>query len=286
MTYYLAEALSASGEDLESAAVFEKIVNHPHQSEYRERSAYMLIVGLEAALEKENKEGTLDLRFVPGSDWSDEPEEVVAEGEEGEEADSEETAEKPRGEAPKPIQRLELPDSVKRWVSAVDSFVDNDFRVNGSREIQGNKAYFAAELYYRAEDFEEARRRFRQILSCYPGDTIAANAVVSIIMSYKREEDWTNLELWADRADRLKLGDPELQAEIRSEIKKFKLTQLLNKADALMKAEKYLQAARDFEKLASQNPDAPWAGEAYFNAAEAYKKEKYYDSAARLFERS
>ena len=166
----------------------------------------------------------------------------------------------------------------------MDSFVENDFRVNGSREIQGNKAYFAAEIYYRAEDFDEARRRFQQILSCYPGDTIAANAVVSIIMSYKREEDWTNLELWADRADRLQLGDPELQAEIRGEIKKFKLTQLLNKADALMKAEKFLQAARDFEKLASQNPDAPWAGEAYFNAAEAYKKEQFYDSAARLFE--
>src|SRR5690606_4151342 len=77
----------------------------------------------------------------------------------------------------------------------------------------------------------------------------------------------------------------EQQAAIRKEIKVFKLGAQFQHAEALLAAKKYLEAAREFERLADQNPDAPFADKAYYNAASAYKEVKYYDSASRLFEK-
>ena len=42
---------------------------------------------------------------------------------------------------------------------------------------------------------------------------------------------------------------------------------MFKRAEALYKAEKYLEAAREFERLATQNPDQSFADKAFYNAA-------------------
>ncbi|MGB0590022.1 MAG: tetratricopeptide repeat protein [Myxococcota bacterium] len=269
MTFFYAEALWYSGDHVAAAPVYQQVATHAHHTTYRETAAWSMIKAYEKDMETLGEAGQFDLRFVPASDWE------APLPPEDEEASSE----------LKQIVAEPIPKKTQVWIAAVDLFVAGDMKVNGSREAQSQIAYNAADMYFRANDFKEARRRFRQVITCYPGDVVAANAIANIINTYREENDWTNLEKWANKAERLNLGDPNQQKEIRAAIKIFKLGSMFKRAEALYKDEKYLEAAREFERLATQNPDQSFADKAFYNAADAYKREKYYDSAARVFER-
>jgi len=269
MTFFYAEALWYAGQYVAAAPVYQAVATHAHHTTYREQAAWSMLKAYEKQLQSMGEAGELDSRFVPGSDW--EPPEEDEEGEES--ADL------------KQVVAMPIPPQTQVWITAVDFFVGNDMKVSGSREPQSQIAYASAEMYYRANDFKEARKRFRQVIACYPGDLVAANAIANIINTYKAENDWDNLEKWADKAERLNLGDPNQQKEIRAAIKLFKLGSMFKRAEALYAGKKYLEAAREFERLATQNPDASFADKAFYNAADAYKREEYFDSAARIFER-
>ncbi len=265
MAFYLAEALYYSGQFDKAARAYSTVAGHAHHDTYREVAAWSAIKSHEKILGGLVDQGVLDPKSDPLRDWAAPP----AEG----------------GDDTRRVTAETLPEAVRVWIEAIDFYVIRDLQRDGGRKAQSQLAYQAADMHYRYRDLPEARRRYEQILSCHPTEEVAANAIANIINSYREENDWPNLEKWADLADRLALGNAEQQAAIRKEIKVFKLGAQFQHAEALLAAKSYLEAAREFERLADQNPDAPFADKAYYNAASAYKEVKYYDSASRLFEK-
>ncbi|MCB9727563.1 MAG: tetratricopeptide repeat protein [Deltaproteobacteria bacterium] len=267
MTFFLAETYWYSDEYARAAPIYRKIALDEDNTKYRDAAAISTVKAYERMLAEAAAAGRVPAKAVPGSSWTPpaEPEGASSEY--------------------KPANPEPIPEAVRDWITAVDFYVDQDFKQDGSRQLQAEVSYQAAEILYRFKNYQDARDRFAQVISCYPREEVAAYAAANIINSYRDENDWSNLEKWANVADRLNLGNAEQQADIRKEIKVFKLGSLFKRAEALYEAGKYLEAAREFKRLADQNPTAAFADKAYFNAANAFKKERYYDSAAEIFEK-
>ncbi|MGM0574827.1 MAG: tetratricopeptide repeat protein [Myxococcota bacterium] len=273
MTFFLAESYWYSDQFDKAAPIYEQVATDPNNDDYRQAAAWSSIKSWESIVEERADAGRVPAKAVPGSQWSP-PEEEEAGGA----TDLAETE----------VSRVEpeaVPESVRRWIEAIDYYADHDFEDGASEKNQALVSYQAGEILYRFKNYPAARERFKQVIACHPGQEVAAYAAANIINSYRDENDWPNLEKWADIADRLELGTEEQQQSLRKEIKLFKLGSMFKRAESLYRTEKYLEAAREFERLADENPDADFADKAYFNAATAYKKEKYYDSAARIFEK-
>ena len=74
---------------------------------------------------------------------------------------------KERGDVP--VQVRALPQAMARFVAAADVYAEKVPPDERSPAI----AYKAAELYYAHDDFEEARRRFEQVIVKFPKDPVA-----------------------------------------------------------------------------------------------------------------
>ena len=266
MRFYLAESLYYSGQFRESAAAYLEVAADPYQSKFRESAAWSSVKSYEKILQESVTAGQIPEKSNPSAGWK--PEKVDEDGNEIRKVDAE-----------------TYPQEVSDWLAAADFYVLRDIQRDGSRKPQVAFAYQTATIAYRFRDLEDSRRRFRQLVACFPDDDLAADAMANILNSYRDENDLQNLERWATIADRLQLGNPEVTAEIQKKIKVFKLGAQFQNAENLLAAGKQLEAAREFEKLAEQNPEAAFLDKALYNSAMAYKTVKYYDSAARIFEK-
>ena len=283
LSFYKAETLYYSGDYAAAAPAYLEVVKNPKHKEFREPAAWSAIKSYEKLIAAAVKAGQLSAKADPNEDWQPPESPAPSTSGGGQEGDKGADADKP---PPQPRRAAEpMPVLLQKWLATVDLYVNADLKRKGKREVQGELAYSAGEMFYRYGDNDEARRRFALMLSCYPGNEDAANAIANIINSYRDDNDWGNLERWANLAEKLKLGDPEVAQELRNQIKIFKLGAQFQNAEKLYKEKKYLEAAREFERLANENPDAKFADKAYFNAALAYKEVKYFDSAVRIFEK-
>ena len=270
MRFYLAETLYYSAQFHAAAGVYLEVAGDPHQSKFREPAAWSAVKSYEKILTEATESGRIPNKANPQAAWQ--PEEAA-------EADDQQSTDA------RQIMAEPMPLEAQEWIKAVDFYVLRDIKRDGSRLPQAALSYQAADLKYRFKDYEDARSRFRQVIACFPQDETAAYAMANIINSYRDENDWANLEKWANIADRVKLGDKELQKKIQRDIKTFKLGAQFQRAETLLKEKRYLEAAREFERLADQNPTAKFLDKAYYNGAIAYKEVKYYDSASRIFEK-
>lgn len=268
MRFYLAESLYYSEQYREAAATYLETAGDPYQSRFREPAAWSAVKAYEKILQEAVASGKIPPKSNPSASW--EPEKKK-EGDQG--AD------------PKKVDVEAYPQEIKDWLAAIDFYVLRDISKEGSKKPQVAFAYQAASIAARFHDLEDARTRFRQVIACFPDDDLAADAMANILNTYREENDLLNLERWATIADRIELGDPEVTAEIQKQIKVFKLGAQFQRAESLLAASRHLEAAKEFERLADQNQDAAFVDKAYYNAAMAYKEVKYYDSAARIFER-
>lgn len=268
MRFYLAETLYYSDQFAQAAATYFEVAGDPNQAKFREPAAWSAVKAYERLLKDGVAAGRLPDKADPNSPWS------PAAGKEGEE-----------GAEIRAVTAEPYPPEVSDWMRSIDFYVLRDIQREGSRKPQVAFAYQAAEMAMRYHDDESARDRFRQVIACFPGDELAADAMANILNIYRDENDLPNLEKWANIADRLALGDPEQTEQIRKKIKVFKLGAQFQRAESLLAAGQQLEAAREFERLADQNPDAKFLDKAYYNAAMAYKEVKYYESASRIFEK-
>ncbi len=268
MRFYLAETLYYSAQFREAAAAYLETAGEPYQTRFREPAAWSSVKSYEKILIDSVAKEKIPPKSNPSAAWT--PEKV--EGEED-------------SPGPKTFQVEPYPQEVKDWLAAVDFYVLRDITKNGSRKPQAAFAYQAATVAQRFRDHNDARRRFSQVIACFPEDDLAADAMASILNIYREENDLPSLERWAGIAEQLQLGDPEVTAEIQKRIKVFKLGAQFQRAETLLANKQYLEAAKEFERLADENQDAAFLDKAYYNAAMAYREVKYYDSAARIFEK-
>jgi len=267
MRFFLAETLYYSDQFSPAARAYLEVARDTHHSRFREPSAFAAVRAFEQVLEADVAAGQLPPKADPNRPWDPPPR--------AEAGDSE-----VRRVAAEP-----MPAGVADWFGAVDFYVVRDIRRDGSRRPQVAFAYQAAEMSMRYSDYEEARRRFRQVIACFPEDPLAADALANILNTYRDENDFPSLERWANIAEGLELGDPELTAQIRERIKVFKLGAQFQRAEVLLEEDRFVEAAREFERIADENPGIAFLDKAYFNAAKAYNEAKYYESASRIFER-
>ena len=267
MRFYLAETLYYSDQFPQAAAAYFEVASDPDQSRFREAAAWSAVKSHERILH----DGVASNRLPEKADPSRAYEPGAGAGDES--ADVRRVAAEP------------YPEPVKAWTATVDFYVVRDITRDGSKKPQVAFAYQAADMAMRFKDYENARDRFRQVIACFPDDDLAADAMANILNTYRDENDLPNLEKWANIADKLSLGDPEMTAEIRKKIKVFKLGAQFQRAESLLAAGRHLEAAKEFERLADQNADLKFLDKAYYNSAMAYKEVKYYDSAARIFEK-
>lgn len=269
MTFFWAEALYYSHQYDRAAARYEVVRDTPHKTDYLEYAAFSAIHSFEQAVQRMIERGELP-KDAMGRDPNEPP--------------AEEKAAEP-GSAVVQVDPKPIPQPILRWVQAIDAYVSRDLNRPKDAKAQGRLAYRAAELYYAYDHLEEARKRFETILDGYPDDLVASFAAANIVNSYRRENDWANIERWAGIIQERRIGKPEEQKALLEQIRYRKLGAQFRRAEELLAAGDKLAAAEEFERLVDENPDFEDADDALYNAALAYQEKKHYDSAARLMER-
>lgn len=267
LTYYHADCLYYSFEFEAAVREYEKVRDWPGRTEYLEPAAYAVIDSLEKEAAKRVTEGRMPADEVPG-EIQEVREEETREGE-GKVAVT-----------PRPIPRL-----TQLWMAAVDAYLARGLTRQNDPELPARLAYRVANEYYKYLNLDEARRRFLAIIEKYPQDLVASYAAINVINSYRIENDWENIQVWAKKIEELQLGKPEQRAQLQEEVRLFQLGAQFKEAERLFEAGEYVQAAEAFVVLVDRDPKNKFADRALQNAAIGYQKARRYDSAARIYQR-
>lgn len=188
------------------------------------------------------------------------------------------------------FQPKEIPPLRQQLIAACEAYVEklpND-------EQTGNMAFRTAQIYYAYDHFDEARKRFEEIVARYDDEDLASSSINLIIESYLAAQDWVQVEHWSRKLASL-TRDPELKKSLKT----YELGARFNHASNLMKRGKALydegkteqanplldQAAETFIKLVNEDPDGENSDKALNNAALCYTWSNRPLSAGKLYER-
>ena len=266
--FYYAECLYSSLDFEKAYEAYRRVRDWPNRTTYREQAAYGMSLALEKEAAKRVAEGRLAQADVPG-DVS----EVVTE-EKG-----------PQGEEKVKLTPLPIPPLTEEWIKSVDYYIENNLCPPGLQERVPKLEYRVAAELYKRRHMDDARKRFERILQKYPTSTLAASAAVSIINSFRLENDWDSIAEWSKKIEELKVGKPEERAALAQEVKLFQLGAQFKGAEAAFEAKDYKRAAEAFLAVVDSDPKNKVADKALQNAAVAYMYLKWYDSAAKVYQR-
>ncbi len=178
-----------------------------------------------------------------------------------------------------------IPAPLLRWAACADGYVKGGYGQGRDPALVPTLKYQLADVYYRYGHFDEARVRFGAIIEQHPSELVASYSAANIINSYREENDWDNVEVWAQRINAQQIGEAQGREQLLEQIRMRKVGAQFQKATDLLAEKQYAAAAETYVTLVDQNPDFADADRAMFNAALAYQQIKRYDSAARLFDR-
>lgn len=268
-TFFYGECLFYSFEFENATRQYEKVRDWPNKTQYLEIAAFNAIDSLEKAAAKLVTEGKLAPSDVPGQIGSMEEEKIS----------------QTEGEGKIKIEPLQMPEITKWWIKAVDAYLSRGLSKPNDPDLPARLAFRAAAEFYKFRHFEEARKRFAEIIQKYPQHLVATYSAISIINTYRLENDWEQIAVWAKKIEELKLGRPEERAALHEEVKIFQLGAQFKEAEKLMEQEQYVKAAEEFLKVVDADPANKVADKALQNAAVCYLKAHHYDSAAKVYER-
>ena len=267
-TYDLADCLYYSFEFARAAEIYRRVRDWPNQQRYREAAAFNVIDALEKEGAKAVQDGRMAQADVPG------------------EAGEVQEERPPAGVSGRvEVRPLPLSPLVQQCILDVDYYVQNGLGRADDPELPARLAYrVAAELYQRRH-LEEARKRFAAVMERFPGSQVAIYSAQAIINSYRMENDWENIQIWAQRIEERQLGRAEDRAALAAEVRLFQLGAAFQEAERLFEAGQYVEAAEAFVKVVDQDPKIKLADKALQNAALAYEKARRHESASRVYER-
>lgn len=275
--FYYAESLYYSGQ-YEPAFEQYKVVRELDLSDnmYQERAAFNAIKALEFNLQEQVERGEMVSKVLPGEATDDARE--AAEQQAAQQPDPEDSDGQIVRFEPEPI-----PDTVMRYLTAMDRYVVLGLENDSDPELDVKFAFQGGKLFYDFKDYDTARERFTWIVDNYPENELAYLSGSLILETYRQEQDYQSLAMWADKLSDVIKGD---QAEaIQEEVQQFKLGAMFKTAEQLFAAEKYDEAAEEYLRLVNNSPDHPYAAKALNNAAVAYENVSKYESAMNLYER-
>jgi TolA-binding protein len=171
-----------------------------------------------------------------------------------------------------------LPEVYQHLVRDSDAFLQ---RVPGDPKA-ATIAYKAGEVFYRYNDFDEARCRFEEVVARWPGSEVAQFSANLIIESYLTMKDWKLVE---EASARLQTLDVAKNPALNATLQKFKLGGRFNRAMQAMDAKQYEDAAALFIALVQEDPRHEFADKALYNAASCFEGARRFESALRMYER-
>jgi TolA-binding protein len=263
--YLLADCLYFSFQFDAASLMYRKVRDWVGKTEYLESAAFNVIDSIEREAGKQVKDGKLAASAVPGEtgDVTDVP--------------------MPEIEGKVQVTPLPIPELTLQWVEDADFFVSLKTKSQTDPELPGRMAYRVATEFYKYNNLDEARQRYLKIIETWPQDVVAAYAAANIINSYRLENDWENIAVWAKRIDEQKLGKPEDRTALAKEVKLFKLGAQFKEAERAFDQGEYIKAAEAFIAIVDSEPTGTLSDKALQNAALAYEKVHHYDSAAKIY---
>lgn len=255
--FFLAECLYYSGDYDRAATQYDKVRDSKLDNKHLEAAALSSVITYEKVVEE-----AIKTNKIP------DPPVLTA------------TERKGKNIEPKPIDpvRLKLIESSDRYTTMLP-------RSERAPAIR----YRAAEIFYKHDQFEEARKRFEGIVADYPANEVARYASNLIIESYLAAEDYEKVEQWSQRlieiAQANTKADGASKAEFIDSLKGFKVGAQFKQAEAYDAEGKFEQAADTYVRLVDDNPSHEFADKALFNAAVAYEKVKRFDTASQIYRR-
>ncbi len=184
-----------------------------------------------------------------------------------------------------PIKALEIDKVRQELIASSDRFAV----ILPKSERAPAVRYRAAEIFYKHDRFDEARRRFEAVVVDYPSDEVARYASNLIIESYLAVQDWESVEKWSQRliavAEKSSGKDTQGKEKFIANLKTFRVGAQFKKAEEYDAAGKFEEAANTYVNLVDENPKHEFADKALFNAAVAYEKVKRFDTASRIYQR-
>jgi TolA-binding protein len=171
-----------------------------------------------------------------------------------------------------------LPEAYQGLVRDSDVYVAR----RGDTAQAATLAFKAGEVFYRHNDFDEARCRFEEVVGRWPGDPVAQFAANLIIESFLAVKDWASVEA---ASARLQSSQVASHPALRASLQKFKLGGRFNRAMQLMEERQFEPAAALFIALVQEDPGHEFADKALYNAASCYEGARRFESALRMYER-
>lgn len=266
--YYFADCLYFSFEFQRAGEVYRKVRDWPLKTQYLENSAFNAIDAGEKEAAKQVQDGRMPAEDAPG--------ELGAVAEEKAPAEA---------EGKVVVVALPVPPLVQQWIADVDVYLAKNLSRPTDPELPSRMAYRVAAEYYKRRNLEEARKRFEEILTRFPDSVVASYAAASIINSFRLENDWASIQVWAKKVEEMKVGKAEDRAALAQEVRLFQLGAQFKEAETLFDAKDFTKAAEAFLRVVDGDPKNKLADKALQNAALAYQQDHKHESAAAVYER-
>ena len=250
LAFARADCAFNANEFREAASLYERVRDDAGAASHREEAALDAVLSWEAEVARARKAGELeDRKLVLSKERHGEP------------------------HAPEP-----LPPPLPALVAASDAFV----AAFPAHERAPSVAYASAELYYKYNQWDEARRRLEAVASRWPRSPVAGYAANLVIETHLAGKNWEGVEAASAR-----LGSQvaEENAPLASSMKEFELAGRFQRALSLMEAQRFGDAVPLFEAVAAEAPRGELADKALYNAARSAEAMGRGDDAARTYER-
>ena len=252
VTFFYAETLYSSLDFQGAAAAYAKVRDDNTDNKYQTDAARGAVLALKREVEREQRAGTL----------ADLPTLYAKDRKEGEK-----------------IVPIPIPELLQKFIAAADAFV----KAVPKDEEAPSYAYTAAETFYKYNQYDEARKRFADIVKRWPQDEVAAFASNLSLETWLSLKDWEKVEQTAKQllADRIKFIKPDKAEELR----KLMMSARFNRAMAFYAAQKWDDAAKLFVSTVDEDPQFQFGDVAINNAAAAYSQAQRHDSAMQMYKR-
>ena len=192
------------------------------------------------------------------------------------------------------VTKREMPEDVRELVEAREVFSDIE-RKSGKSDTDPTSLasaylYDNAMIFYNYGDFDEAEKRFMEVIQKTPSSEHAASAAEIILAEYESRGDLDKVAALSDQFATMQLGSGAGSGSgsddiVNSRFKDKKYNALFQKAFKLFDDKQYLEAAAEFIRIIDENPTFEHNNRALYNAAYAYEQMKYYDSAMQMYQR-
>lgn len=249
--YNYAESLYYSGQFLTAAEQYGQVRDSNIDNRLQEDAAYGAVAAYEAHVEERKQAGELLLPELPQN------------GTEG------------------PFDAKDVPELVLAMQEAYDRYVV----VRPDSDETPTYMYLSGELAQRYYQFEEAERRFVQVLDEHCDENVAIKAGTAIINAYAAKQDLKSTQEWSEQLAERGCGEGDEKARFAGELKNIGNAVRFKEASLLYDAGEFEAAADRFVALVDQAPDDQSADRALNNAAVAYEQVGRFSSAIKAYER-